>query len=97
MHILCLLQTHTPVYLEWLKELSFASYGYSALVKNEFEGLQLRSEGVVVITDAVTAIPSNIESELTTGDSIGVLVCILVGLRVVVYVQMCISIRLKLL
>ncbi|KAK9917341.1 hypothetical protein WJX75_003369 [Coccomyxa subellipsoidea] len=90
-------QTHTPVYLEWLKELSFASYGYSALVKNEFEGLQLRSGGVVVITDAVTAIPSNIQSELTTGDSIGVLVCILVGLRVVVYVQMCISIRLKLL
>ncbi|BDA50622.1 Broad substrate specificity ATP-binding cassette transporter [Coccomyxa sp. Obi] len=88
-------QTHTPVYLEWVKELSFASYGYSALVKNEFEGLELSSGGVVVISDAVSAIPSNIESEHGMGVNIGVLLCILVGLRVVVYIQMCISIKLK--
>ncbi|CAL8465028.1 g4563 [Coccomyxa elongata] len=90
-------QTKTPVYLEWVKELSFASYGYSALVKNEFEGLKFHSGGVVVISDAISAIPSNVESEHGVGVNIGVLLCILVGLRVVVYIQMCISIRLKLL
>ncbi len=89
------LQTHTPAYLEWLRELSFASYGYSALVKNEFMGLQLRSGGAVVVTNAETSIPSNIDSEHSIASSIGVLLCILVGLRIVVYVQMCISIRRK--
>ncbi|EIE20498.1 hypothetical protein COCSUDRAFT_57645 [Coccomyxa subellipsoidea C-169] len=88
-------QTHTPAYLEWLRELSFASYGYSALVKNEFMGLQLRSGDAVVVTNAETSIPSNIESEHSIASSIGVLLCILVGLRIVVYVQMCISIRRK--
>lgn len=92
-----MLQTHTPVYLEWVKDLSFASYGYSALVKNEFEGCQLRSGGFVVISNAVSAIPSNVESEHGVGVNIGVLLCILVGLRIVVYLQMCLSIKLKLL
>lgn len=89
------LQTHTPVYLEWIKELSFATYGYSALVKNEFQGLQLGIGGTVEIADAETAIPSNIESELSIASNLGVLLCILVGLRCVVYAQMCTSIKLK--
>ncbi len=89
-------QTNTPAYLEWVKELSFASYGYRALVKNEFEGLKLDSGGIVVISDAISAIPSNVESEHGMVVNIGVLLCILVGLRVVVYIQMAISIRLKL-
>lgn len=96
LHYLLSLQTHTPDYLEWVKELSFASYGYSALVKNEFEGLELRSGEVMVVSDAMSAIPSNVESERRVGFNIGVLLCILAGLRFVGYIQMYFSIKLKL-
>jgi hypothetical protein len=37
----CCAQTHTPVYLSWIKKISYVAYGYSGLVKNEFEGLQI--------------------------------------------------------
>ena len=63
--------------------------------KERIHGLQLRSGGAVVVTNAETSIPSNIDSEHSIASSIGVLLCILVGLRIVVYVQMCISIRRK--
>ena len=39
--VCCPLQTHTPVYLSWIKKISYVAYGYSGLVKNEFAGLQI--------------------------------------------------------
>ena len=35
-------QTSTPPCFEWIKRISYATYGYSALVKNEFQGLGLQ-------------------------------------------------------
>ena len=39
-------QTHTPVYLAWIKKISYVAYGYSGLVKNEFENLSIHTTQV---------------------------------------------------
>ena len=41
-----MVQTHTPVYLAWIKKISYVAYGYSGLVKNEFEGLHIHTTQV---------------------------------------------------
>ena len=90
------MQTHTPACFAWIKALSFATYAYSALVKNEFSGLKLTSDdGVLVIPDAVSIIPPNIESALGIGADLGILLGVLVGIRLIVYAQLRISIALK--
>ena len=40
------MQTHTPVYLAWIKKISYVAYGYSGLVKNEFEDLRIHTTQV---------------------------------------------------
>ena len=46
MHALTAVQTHTPVYLAWIKKISYVAYGYSGLVKNEFEDLRIHTTQV---------------------------------------------------
>ena len=43
-----MVQTHTPVYLAWIKKISYVAYGYSGLVKNEFEGLRIHTTQVCI-------------------------------------------------
>jgi len=47
MELAVVLQTHTPVYLAWIKKISYVAYGYSGLVKNEFEGLHIHTTQVI--------------------------------------------------
>ena len=47
MELAVVLQTHTPVYLAGIKKLSYGAYGYSGLVKNEFEGLHIHTTQVI--------------------------------------------------
>ena len=47
--VCCWAQTHTPVYLSWIKKISYVAYGYSGLVKNEFMGARIyTSQGLEV-------------------------------------------------
>lgn len=46
MHRVNAAQTHTPVYLAWIKKISYVAYGYSGLVKNEFEDLRIHTTQV---------------------------------------------------
>ena len=47
-------QTHTPVYLAWIKKISYVAYGYSGLVKNEFEGLHIHTTQVHITSSHLT-------------------------------------------
>eukprot|EP00884_Botryococcus_braunii_P006929 jgi/Botrbrau1/16237/Bobra.0066s0023.1 len=78
------IQTRTPVYLVWLKKVSYVAFGYAALVKNEFDGLHLNVSTVGPV-DGMTLIPSNINNSLGIGADIGILLFILLGVRVVAY------------
>ncbi|CAL5229378.1 g12692 [Coccomyxa viridis] len=88
-------QTTTPPCFEWLKRISYATYGYSALVKNEFSGLTLQEEGGFYTTDASELIPTNIQTGFSLGANAAILISILVGLRIVQYIQMRIIIAAK--
>ena len=90
-------QTSTPACFVWIKRISYATYGYSALVKNEFRGLSLTEEEGFVVADASELIPINIQTSLSEGANVGILVGILLGLRIIHYVQMRISIAKKML
>jgi hypothetical protein len=85
-------QTHTPVYFAWIKKISYVAYGYSGLVKNEFGGLHLSTAQGMPIPDAMGLIPSNIENGLGIGTDALIMVAILVGMRIVAYLQMTIAI-----
>jgi hypothetical protein len=77
------LQTRTPIYLLWLKKVSYVAFGYSALVKNEFSGLLLHSnEGPV---EGMNLIPANINNSLSISADLAILLCILVGIRFSAY------------
>lgn len=89
------LQTSTPAGFEWIKRISYATYGYSALVKNEFQGLTLQEEGGYYTSDATELIPSNVQTELSLGANVAILFGILVALRIIHYIQMRISIATK--
>lgn len=78
-----------------MKRISYASYGYSALVKNEFRSLSLQEEEGFVISDASSLIPTNVQTELSLGSNVAILIGILVGLRVIAYVQMRFTIAAK--
>ena len=91
------LQTTTPACFEWIKRISYATYGYSALVKNEFRGLSLLEAEGFVVPDASELIPTNIQTSLSEGANVGILVGILLGLRIIQYIQMRISIAKKML
>ena len=93
--MLCDAQTTTPPCFEWLKRISYATYGYSALVKNEFSGLTLQEEGGFYTTDASELIPTNIQTGFSLGANAAILISILVGLRIVQYIQMRIIIAAK--
>ena len=82
------MQTTTPACFEWIKRISYATYGYSALVKNEFSGLTLQEEGGFYTSDASELIPTNIQTSLSLGANAGILISILVGLRIIQYIQM---------
>ncbi len=87
------MQTHTPVYLAWIKKISYVAYGYSGLVKNEFEGLHIHTTQGMEIPDPTGLIPANIENGLSVGTDALVMLGILVGMRVVAYVQMTLAIK----
>ena len=72
----------------WLKRISYATYGYSALVKNEFTGLTLQEEEGYYTSDASELIPTNIQTDLSLGSNAAILISILVGLRIIQYIQM---------
>ena len=92
----CRVQTSTPPCFEWIKRISYATYGYSALVKNEFQGLGLQpGDDGFDVPDAETLIPANIQTSLTLGENAGVLITILIGLRTILYVQMRLTIAMK--
>jgi hypothetical protein len=86
------LQTRTPPYLAWIKKISYVAYGYSGLVKNEFGGLALHTAQGMQIPDATGLIPANIENGMSIGTDCLIMLGILVGMRVVAYVQMTIAI-----
>ena len=89
-------QTSTPPCFEWIKRISYATYGYSALVKNEFQGLGLQpADNGFDIPDAETLIPANIQTTLSLADNAGVLIAILIGLRTILYIQMRLTIATK--
>ena len=52
----CWAQTHTPVYLSWIKKISYVAYGYSGLVKNEFMGAHIYTAQGLEVGD-LTLIP----------------------------------------
>eukprot|EP00884_Botryococcus_braunii_P006931 jgi/Botrbrau1/16239/Bobra.0066s0024.1 len=77
------IQTRTPIYLLWLKKVSYVAFGYSALVKNEFSGLHLHSqEGPV---EGMNLVPANINNSLSIAADVLILLCILLGIRVCAY------------
>lgn len=86
-------QTHTPVYLSWIKKLSYVAYGYSGLVKNEFQGLQIATAQGMHVPDATGLIPPNIENGLSIGTDALIMLGILVGMRFVAYLQMTLAIK----
>ncbi len=87
-------QTRTPEYLVWIKRISYVAYGYSGLIKNEFTGLRLTAPGGFEV-EARSLIPPNIENGLDIGRDAWVLVGILVGMRIITFFQMLVSIRLR--
>ncbi|BDA50620.1 ABC transporter G family member 19 [Coccomyxa sp. Obi] len=87
------IQTHTPVYLAWIKKLSYVAYGYSGLVKNEFEGLSIRTAQGMSVPDATGLIPANIENGLSIGTDALIMLGILIGMRFIAYLHMTISIK----
>lgn len=89
----CAVQTHTPVYLAWIKKLSYVAYGYSGLVKNEFEGLSIRTAQGMTVPDATGLIPANIENGLSIGTDALIMLGILIGMRFIAYLHMTISIK----
>ena len=92
----CCVQTSTPPCFEWIKRISYATYGYSALVKNEFHGLELQSaDDGYDIPNAESLIPANIQTTLSLADNAGVLIAILIGLRTILYIQMRLTIAWK--
>ena len=93
--VLCHVQTTTPPCFVWIKKISYATYGYSALVKNEFTGLTLQEEGGFNTSDASELIPTNIQTDLSLGANAAILISILVGLRIIQYIQMRIIIAAK--
>ena len=92
----CRVQTSTPPCFEWIKRISYATYGYSALVKNEFQGLGLQpGDDGFDVPDAETLIPANIQTTLSLAANAGVLIAILIGLRTILYIQMRLTIATK--
>ncbi|KAK9917054.1 hypothetical protein WJX75_000354 [Coccomyxa subellipsoidea] len=87
------IQTHTPVYLAWIKKLSYVAYGYSGLVKNEFEGLSISTAQGMHVPDATALIAPNIENGLSIGTDALIMLGILVGMRFVAYIQMTLAIK----
>lgn len=69
----------------WVKKASYVAFGYAALVKNEFEGLQLNEGNEMGLVDGMKFIPKNINSSLTIGMDIAILFGILIGIRVLAY------------
>ncbi len=88
------MQTRTPEYLVWIKRISYVAYGYSGLIKNEFTDLRLTAPGGFQI-EAQTLIPPNIENNLSIARDAWVLLGILVGMRVITFFQMLVSIKLR--
>lgn len=64
-------------------------------MKNEFTGLSLQEEEGFSTSDASELIPTNIQTDLSLGSNAAILVSILVGLRIVQYIQMRIIIASK--
>jgi hypothetical protein len=81
------------VYLSWIKKLSYVAYGYSGLVKNEFQGLQIATAQGMHVPDAIGLIPPNIENGLSIGTDALIMLGILIGMRFVAYLQMTLAIK----
>jgi hypothetical protein len=77
-------QTRTPVYLLWLKKASYVAFAYAAIVKNEFEGLELHDPTKGTIPGMET-VPPNIRTSLAVWEDLIILLSILVGIRVLTY------------
>lgn len=91
--VCCAAQTKTPAYLAWIKKLSYVAYGYSGLVKNEFEGLSIHTAQGMAVPDASGLIPANIENGLSIGTDALIMLGILIGMRFVAYIQMTLAIK----
>ena len=85
------IQTKTPPYFVWLKKSSYVAFAYSAVVRNEFSGLKL--QGPLLAVDGLDAIPDNVNNGLSVAVNLGFLTGIMVGIRVLCYAWVSVSIR----
>lgn len=51
--------SNVPVWWSWLRDVSFASYTYAGIVRNEFGGLQLQLPASDVVGETIGALGSN--------------------------------------
>lgn len=95
MHLPVVAVQAVPVYWAWVGKLSFCTYAYAGLVRNEFEGLQLlqplalpqgnhstsaAAAGLVTHLDALKLVPASINvMQFSVWGFIGVLACMTGG------------------
>jgi len=72
-----------PVWIDWLKYLSFIRYGYFITLKLQFRDENVRSGGQVEPISDTNILPLDVNSSV--GEEVGALFAMLVGLRFLVY------------
>lgn len=79
------LVSNIPVYFSWLGKVSYFSYAYAALVRNELDGLTFKSTNGTLIAGS-HLIPNSLQNNLSVQGNVLVLLGFTVVTRVLAYV-----------